>query len=240
MSLIKINVIGQTINFKKPSGVVIVSGSQEFVKFDFTFDKSWNGLLIFAQFTQDGKSYNQYLADDYTVYLPAEITEGGCSLTLYGSKDKIIATTNTVVFDVVQSQIVADGRSTEISLSLYEQLVNRIQWGNGLGIESIKQTTVATEDDGENVCTIYFNDGTSTDFTFKNGSKGDAGSVTIDATLSENSENPVTNKAVTEGINSMVNISKAYTDEKLTDIPTDEHINELITAQLGVIENGTY
>ena len=188
MSLIKINVIGQTINFKKKSGAIIVSGSQEFVQFDFTFDKSWNGLLIFAQFTQNGKSYNQYLADDYTVYLPAEITEGSCSLTLYGSRDKIIATTNTVIFNVAQNQLVSDGQSTEITLSLYEQLVNLVESmeggsgsgsgsgsGRGKGIEKVEQTTVSKEDGGENVCTVYYTDGSTTEFTFLNGSKGSDG-----------------------------------------------------------------
>jgi hypothetical protein len=33
---------------------------------------------------------------------------------------------------------------------------------------------------------------------------------------------------------------KTYVDEIASEIPTDEHINELINAALGVIENGTY
>lgn len=237
---ITVNITGQAIKFKEPNSVFVVSGSQEFVEFEFTFDETWDDLVTFAQFTQGGKSYNQYLTEDNKAFLPSEVRNGSCTLTVCGSKDNIIATTDVIRFTVTENQLVADGRSTEISLSLYEQLVNKVHWGGGLGIESIEQTTVATEDDGENVCTIYFNDGTSTDFTFKNGSKGGVGSIDIDSTLSETSGNPVTNKAVTEGINSMVNISKAYTDEKVVNIPTDEHINELITTQLGVIENGTY
>lgn len=89
-------------------------------------------------------------------------------------------------------------------------------------------------------------------------------SITVDSELSETSENPVQNKVVTENFNGAMQILQnnviphllpvvgaedlgkvlavvngEWTPMLLT-IPTDEHINSLIDAKLGVIENGSY
>ena len=55
------------------------------------------------------------------------------------------------------------------------------------------------------------------------------GSVTVDNELSDTSENPVKNRVI-----------KAALDELSNAAVTDEHINSLIDAKLGVIENGSY
>ena len=61
----------------------IVGGSQKFVRFAFTLDEDWKELTVFAQFTQNGIAYNQYLNDDNCCYLPSEIVEGKCTLMLH-------------------------------------------------------------------------------------------------------------------------------------------------------------
>lgn len=105
----------------------LISGTQEFVKFVFNLNGDWDNLMTFAQFTQNGKSYNQYLDDENSVYLPSEIGVGTCTLMLYGSNDKIIATTNYLTLDIDDNILVKDANSTEISQSLYTQLVTKIK-----------------------------------------------------------------------------------------------------------------
>ena len=55
----------------------------------------------------------------------------------------------------------------------YYELAQQIS--NGKVIKSIEQTTTSTEDNGINVITVTFKDGTSTTFNIRNGSKGKDG-----------------------------------------------------------------
>lgn len=48
---------------------------------------------------------------------------------------------------------------------------------SGVGISSVEQTTTSTADGGTNVVTVTLTDGTSTQFTVLNGSKGSTGST---------------------------------------------------------------
>lgn len=126
---VKINVDKQklkvTTNLK-----TFISGTQEFVKFTFNFmDSTWDGLTIFAQFRQGDKAYNQYLDNNKSVYLPPEIVAGKCLLTLHGAYRNIIAITDSLILTIDANQLIADAESTEISESLYSQLVTKI--GNG-------------------------------------------------------------------------------------------------------------
>lgn len=121
---IKINVINQRLNAAS-SVECLVSGSQNFVKFEFYLDESWDGLTVFAQFRQADKAYNQYLTSDNCAYLPAEIVAGDCILMLYGSGNTVIATTNYIKLKINKDMLIADASSTEITQSLYNQLVNK-------------------------------------------------------------------------------------------------------------------
>lgn len=103
-----------------------VAGSQKFVRFEFTLDEGWDNLLKFAQFRQGGVAYNQYLDDENGAYLPAEIGEGTCTMMLYGSGGEAIGTTNYVTFTIDKNNLISDASSTEISESLYQQLVTKI------------------------------------------------------------------------------------------------------------------
>lgn len=104
----------------------IVSGSQQFVRFKFNLGEEWNGLLTFAQFMQNGVAYNQYLDDENSVCLPSEIAAGTCTLMLYGSNDGTIGTTNYLTLKIDENILVSDASSTDISESLYNQLVTKI------------------------------------------------------------------------------------------------------------------
>ncbi len=121
---IDVNVINQQLsvpmNLKK-----LYTGTQEFIKFVFHLPKDWDELSVVAQFGQNGTAYNQYLDGDNSAYLPAEIGAGTCTLMLYGTKRTTIATTNYLTLTITQDIFVENAQSTEISESLYTQLVNR-------------------------------------------------------------------------------------------------------------------
>ncbi len=104
----------------------LVSGTQEFVRFVFNLTGDWDNLVTFAQFRQNGIAYNQYLDDDKSAYLPAEIGTGTCTMMLYGSNNNTIATTNYLVLSLDENILVTDANSTEISQSLYNQLVTKV------------------------------------------------------------------------------------------------------------------
>lgn len=104
----------------------IVERSQKFVHFVFNLSSDWDDMTAFAQFQQNGKSYNVYLDEDNKVSLPYEIKTGECSLMLYGTNDEVMTPTNAYKFNVQIDELVEDGESIEITKSLYSQLVAKV------------------------------------------------------------------------------------------------------------------
>jgi len=104
----------------------LVAGTQEFVRFVFNLTGDWSDLMTFAQFMQDGVAYNQYLDENNAAYLPSEIKTGTCTIMLYGSNNNTIATTNYLTISIDENILVTDAQSTDISLSLYNQLVSKV------------------------------------------------------------------------------------------------------------------
>lgn len=102
----------------------LAEGSQQFIRFVFRLDEEWDDLLTFAQFVQGSNAYNVYLAEDYSCYLPSEIQPGKCYLMLRGTREGVIATTHFLTLTISKSKYVADAESTEITESLYDQLVD--------------------------------------------------------------------------------------------------------------------
>lgn len=68
------------------------------------------------------------------------------------------------------------------------------------------------------------------------GEGGGGGSITVDSELSATSTNPVQNKVIT----SVLAQAEATLGQLAASIPNDDHINALIDAKLGVIENAAY
>ena len=122
---ILVNVVNQklkiTTNLKN-----LVSGTQEFVRFVFNLSSDWDGLTTFAQFIQDGTAYNQLLDSDKSAYLPSEIKDGTVTMMLYGSGGNVIATTNYLTLKIDKNILIQNAQSTEITQSLYQQLVNAV------------------------------------------------------------------------------------------------------------------
>ena len=122
---INVDVIGQKLKIVSNTKN-LVSGSQNFIRFFFNLDSDWDGLTVFAQFQQNGNSYNQTLDGEKSAYLPAEITDGKVNLLLYGTGGTVIATVNYLTFTVDKSIIVENAQSTQISTPIYTQIINRI------------------------------------------------------------------------------------------------------------------
>lgn len=120
-----------------------VDGTQNFIRFSFNLNEDWDNLLIFAQFSQNGKAYNLYLDDDNCVYLPPEIRAGNCTLMLYGTGDNTIATTNYLTLKIDENILISDASSTEISETLYTQLVNK--FNSLLSLNSEIQNAITSE-----------------------------------------------------------------------------------------------
>ena len=83
---------------------------------------------------------------------------------------------------------------------------------DGVGIQSVVQTTTSTADGGDNIITVTLTNGNTATFTVKNGSNGSDGSsatVTVDSALSDTSTNPVQNKVI-----------KAELDKKIETVPS--------------------
>ena len=122
---ILVNVVNQKM-YVSSTMEGIVAGSQQFVKFRFNLSEEWDGLMTFAQFRQNGVAYNQYLDEENSAYLPPEIGVGTCTLMLYGSHNTTIGTTNYLTLKINENILVSDASSTDISESLYNQLVTKI------------------------------------------------------------------------------------------------------------------
>lgn len=123
---ILVNVANQKIkmatNLKK-----LIAGTQEFIRFKYNFTGEWDELTVFAQFIQNGVAYNQLLDSENCAYLPAEIGAGTVTMMLYGSGGNTIATTNYLTLVLDANIFVQDAQSTEITQSLYQQLVNTVK-----------------------------------------------------------------------------------------------------------------
>jgi len=122
---VRINVVGQKLVVSS-NYIKIIGGSNKFIKFIFSLDGGWSGLMPYAQFTQDGTSYNVYLDENNSVFLPPEIKEGACTLTLGGTGNGVFATTDYVKFNITKGILTEGQESTDITESMYEQLVDRV------------------------------------------------------------------------------------------------------------------
>lgn len=126
-----VNVLGQRIYAASPIDCV-ADKSYEFVRFKFNLSSDWDGLTVFAQFSQAGEAHDRQLVDN-EVCLPAEIGAGSCTLMLYGftlnesTGDKsIIGTTNRLSFKVNQSGYITDNTTTDMSEHVYQSILDDI------------------------------------------------------------------------------------------------------------------
>lgn len=140
MKEVYINVSGQKLS-AAPSCGGFVDGSQRFVRFIFYLGEDWEGLTVAAQFAQSGTAYNVLLDEQNCAYLPPEIKEGTFSLTIRGTAGDVIATTNALIFRATKNSFVSDAQSTEITPSLYNQLVDKVNSIASWDVEGVEEIT---------------------------------------------------------------------------------------------------
>ena len=90
-------------------------------------------------------------------------------LTEYAKKSEVPAVDTTLT----QSGQAADAAAVGQELSSLSGKIDAIPGGkDGVGIQSVEQTTTSTEDGGANIVTVTKTDGTTSTFEVRNGSKG--------------------------------------------------------------------
>jgi hypothetical protein len=178
--------------------VPLVSSSVNIYEAEFRFDSSWDGYTKTAVFAA-GKTAVAVLLTSNKCTIPWEVLQsrGSLRIGVYGvSGDKVRPTIWSETLSVAEG--VDDGDAPqEPTPTVYEMLLTELagldtRVGNlerngggggggggtgldGVGIESIEQTTTSTADKGVNVITVTLTDGTVTTFEVRNGSKGSPG-----------------------------------------------------------------
>lgn len=168
---INIYVINQELRLATPFRS-LVDGTQEFIKFKFILDNAWSKITTFAQFTQNGTAYNVYLDENNCVYLPSEINAGTFTLMLYGTGNNTIGTSNYLTLKVSDNILIEDAQSTEVTQSLYSQLVNIVDGVND-NINTI--TTARTSDVGKYLKVKSVNNGKVSAWEFDEGGSSGGG-----------------------------------------------------------------
>ena len=136
---IKLYVDEQTIELKTDKN--IASDTIDFVELIFTFCDSWEGYTKTVQFTQRTNTYNVYLGvNDTRCFLPSEITDGLCSISVFGNKeDTKRATTIPLNIRVKRSGFIEDALNPEKATpSIIEQLTAAV--GNAEAIAGNAET----------------------------------------------------------------------------------------------------
>lgn len=103
-----------------------VSGTQKFILFNFILSDGWEELTIYAQFTQNEKSYNVFLDSNNCAYLPPEITEGSCKLALKGTKGDTTAISEPLELFFLTNPIDEKSAESCVTTTLYKQLVDTV------------------------------------------------------------------------------------------------------------------
>lgn len=124
---IKFYVNEQSIELK--TEIDIASDTIKFVSLNFTFCDSWKGYTKTVQFTQRTNTFSVNLGVNGTnCYLPNEITDGLCAISVFGTKDNTKrATTVPLNIRVKRSGFIEDSIiPSDTQPSVIEQIIEDI------------------------------------------------------------------------------------------------------------------
>ena len=194
----------------------IPSDSINSVVIEFEFAEDWKNLLCVAQFTQGEKTYNVVIENNRCV-LPTELKVGNVMLSVFGTKTDGTPFRETSIpfcFEIYDAGFTSTAETPiPPTPDLYEQLIDKFAHSNGVAALNGKTGNVD----------IVADEGISVDDTETGKIKiKSTANVTVDAEMSDTSENPVQNKAV-----------KGYVDNVASDI-SDE-----VSKKLDTIDGGT-
>ena len=193
----------------------IPSDSINSVVIEFEFAEDWKNLLCVAQFTQGEKTYNVVIENNRCV-LPTELKIGNVMLSVFGTKTDGTPFRETSIPFCFEIYDAGFSSTSETPIpptpDLYEQLIDKFskEVVNSLNGKTGKVDIVADEG-------ISVDDTETGKIKIKN-----TATITVDAEMSDTSENPVQNKVV-----------KGYVDNVASDI-SDE-----VAKKLDTIDGGT-
>lgn len=121
---ILVNVLHQKLkvqtNYK-----TVVEGTNNFIRFVFNFSDDWDDMAKVALFNQDTVTYAKPLSSDDSVYLPSEIVSGDFALTVQGTRDTTVATTNVLSMHADRHTPMSDDAAS-LPDSTYERITLKI------------------------------------------------------------------------------------------------------------------
>lgn len=214
----------------------------------FTFDSDWDGLNIVAVFDGGGKRISVPLLTDMEAVLPWEVIAKANTRLRIGAEGRksdgsiVIPTVWANAGYITEGAVATDDVGNPSTPGIYDQIMAAIQAGQlqgKPGYDGVSPVVSITNISGGHRVSITDATGTKT-FDVMDGEDGQGASITVDSALSTTSTNPIQNKAVAQRLSEL---TEAFSEsiEKVTErIPSDKHINELIDAKLGVIENAEY
>ena len=216
----------------------IPSDSINSVVIEFEFAEDWKNLLCVAQFTQGEKTYNVVI-DNNRCVLPTELKIGNVMLSVFGTKTDGTPFRETSIpfcFEIYDAGF-SSTAETPIppTPDLYEQLIDKFAHSSGVAALNGKTGNVD----------IVADEGISVDDTETGKIKiKSTATITVDPEMSETSENPVQNKAITEtllvlddslsNLNSSLSELQRYVDDVASDI-SDEVAQKLDTLYGGTV-----
>ena len=165
------NIVKRTSSFDVPSGSVVIEGtaSDDLSEVTITTPDAWT-LVSKAWNSEKRPLVVLRLSDELCAYLTSVST-----MTVDGQSQGM------ALFSLPPVRHL--GSTPPYSIWLGESggaailPVESINGADGIGIQSVTQTTTSTEDGGANIITVTKTDGTSSTFTVKNGSKGSTGAT---------------------------------------------------------------
>lgn len=188
--LIKFYVEEQSVQLK--TNKCIASDTINFVELNFTFCDCWAEYDKTIQFTQQTNTYSINLGTEGTnCYLPSEITDGLCSISVFGTNDGKRITTVPCQIRIKRSGFIEGGIIPEdAQLTVIEQVIEQSK-KNTEDIEEIKGDIKEIEGDITDIKQSLVNVGNPNnladvfDLMFGGGYTQDGITVTYDKTINE-------------------------------------------------------
>lgn len=127
MSVITLQVDDQ--NLTLVNSPTIASGSVLSDSVRFLFSEEWTGFSKSAVFYKDELNvFHQILDENSQAKIPNELLtgEGNIYIAVFGSKGEVTKTSEVVKYKIVQGAITENGQGSDITQSVYQQILSKI------------------------------------------------------------------------------------------------------------------
>lgn len=211
------------------SGTALVTGDFNSTKLVFEFDEQPEGELVFELKSPKNEVLKVENVEDNQIILAGTTAEGEtCSLftipgkyifelSLYNAGSKLTSATGYLT--VNQEQVLVDGKVLEPLLPIMDKIMSDLQ--GKVDLDMVKSTLNDTNDEIPTSGAVkYYVDHSS-------------GGITVDAEMSDTSENPAQNKVTKKYIDDQRLAYSEIADVDYTPIPKTFVEGELVTTYLG-------